>query len=63
MFIGPDKFETTGGEEVPTNQVVNVDYEKRELQCLNSDNKNSIKPKPPRMWFNRKIMCEDYKVQ
>ena len=60
---GNDKFVTTGGGEVPANQVVNLDYQNRELKCYNKDNSKKNKPKPPRRWFNRKITCDDYKVQ
>ena len=63
LFTGNDRFETTGGGEVPTNQVVDVDFENRHLQCLNKNNNKKNKPKPPRKWYNRKITCEDYKVQ
>lgn len=63
LYSENDVFLTTDGKEIPERQNVEIDYNKRSLECRNDMNNGRSKPRKPRYWFARKITCEDYKVQ
>ena len=58
---GQTQFQTVLGKDLPSDQVLKIDYENDKLVCLNSE--QTKKPEPPNFWFHKKIKCMDYKLR
>ena len=58
---GPVEFQTVDGQDIPTDQRVEVDLNNRRLTCKNKEQITALEP--PYTWFSEKIKCRDYKMR